>query len=497
MLTVDQYEHIRIGRRVYGKSIKKLQRETGHSKNTIRKVLRGEYQGYSERKNQPYPVLGAYLDIIDTWLKGDKESPKKQRHTAKRIYDRLVEEHDFPGKQSNVRRYVRDAKIRIGVNAPKVFIPSDPELAREAEADWGTVTAIIAGEPMTLKFFCMRSKYSGKHFVRCYPCERQQAFFDAHMHAFAFFGGIFKTIIYDNLTTAIQKVLKGKGRTEQDSFSKFRAYYNFTPRFCNVSSPHEKGGVEGIVGYVRRNYMVPVPQAESLEELNRKLLEKCRLYGNHVIHGREHTVNEFFEHEKERLLALPHVPFENIALTQAKIGRYSTVIADENHYSAPNKYAGLKVRVILSVTTVDIFYNGQKVATHNRLYGKNKWQLDPDHYLELIKKRPESFDTARPIQGWRKSWPPSLEKLLDKLTASHGRTKGIKDFISILELYCKHDVSDVEAAVELALEYHVSSAEGVKHILLHSVADAVPASLGGWPEAPIPDVSIYSQLGGI
>jgi transposase len=497
MLTVDQYEYIRIAHRVYGKKIKELRRETGHSKNTIRKVLRGEYQGYSERKSQPYPVLGPYLHIIDDWLKGDKERPKKQRHTAKRIFDRLVEEHNFPGKQSNVRRYVRDAKIRIGVNAPKVFIPSDPELAREAEVDWGTVIAIIAGEQMKLKFFCMRSKYSGKHFVRCYPCERRQAFLDAHMHAFEFFGGVFRTIIYDNLTTAVQKVLVGKDRIEQESFIKFRAYYNFTPRFCNTDSPHEKGGVEGIVGYVRRNYMVPVPQAQSLEELNQKLLKKCLLYGDHVIHGREHTVNELFEKEKESLLVLPPVPFKNVALTHAKVGTYSTVIADENHYSVPNKYAGLIVRIILSVTMVEVFYKAQRIASHTRLYGKNKWQLNPDHYLELIKERPASFDTARPIQGWRKSWPESLEKLLDRLTTSHGKTKGVKEFIPILELYRNHNALDVEAAVELALEYHIGSAEGVKHILFHSIADAVPDSLGGWPETPTPDISVYSQLGGI
>ena len=135
--------------------------------------------------------------------------------------------------------------------------------------------AIIAGEGTRLKFFCMRSKYSGKHYVRFYPCERQAAFFDGHIHAFSFFGGVFRTVVYDNLTSAVEKVLKGKDRREQEAFRKFHSYYNFTARFCNVNSGHEKGGVEGLVGFARRNYMVPIPRAESLEELNEQILLSC------------------------------------------------------------------------------------------------------------------------------------------------------------------------------------------------------------------------------
>ena len=162
MLKVDQYELIRTSQRVYGKDISEISRETGHSRNTIKKALRGEPWGYKQRSNQPYPALGSYLETIDGWLENDKKSPKKQRHTARRVYNRLALELGYKGAESTVRKYVREAKVRLGVNAPAAFIPLDPDSGVEAEVDWGSATAIIGGETRQLKFFCMRSKYSGK-----------------------------------------------------------------------------------------------------------------------------------------------------------------------------------------------------------------------------------------------------------------------------------------------------------------------------------------------
>jgi len=192
MLKVDQYDLIRTSYRVYGKRIKQIARETGHSRNTIKKVLRGEYTGYKARDSQPFPVLEPFRDTIDEWLTDDKERPKKQRHTAVRVYNRLKTEHDFKGAETTVRRYVRQVKQQLGLDGRTVYIPSDPEAGVEAEVDWGGCLAIIGGNETRLKFFCMRSKYSGKHFVQCYPCERQQALFDGHIQAFSFLGVFFR-----------------------------------------------------------------------------------------------------------------------------------------------------------------------------------------------------------------------------------------------------------------------------------------------------------------
>lgn len=495
---MDQYEFIRTAHRVYGKNISELSRMTGHSRNTVKKAIRGEPWGYREREKQPFPALGPYLTIIDGWLIDDKEQPKKQRHTARRIYNRLVTEHGYSGGESTVRRYVRIAKVNLGFDSTRAFIPGDPEAGFEAEVDWGTATAIIAGKRTTLKFFCMRSKYSGKHFVRVYPCERQQAFFDAHLHAFQFFGGIFPVLIYDNLTPAVRKVLQGRSRIEQDSFRKFRAYHSFEARFTNRNAGNEKGGVEGLVGFSRRNYMVPVPEVANLEELNARLLEQCLAYGSHTIDGREHSVDVLFEAEKEHLLTMPESVFNNQQSLSCKVDKFGTVIVDKNRYSVPTRYTGQAVSVLLGVDSVAIYLKTRKIAAHNRLYGNNKWQLDPDHYLDLLKERPMAFNSARPIRQWRKSWPESLEKFLDRLCLAQGETKGTKDFIAVLMLYRNYEAGEVETAVELALENNISSSQGVRHLLIYANGvESVTNALDGWESLPPADVNQYGQLGGV
>lgn len=494
---MDQYEYIRTAHRVYGKSVRLIARETGHDRKTIRKVLEGELAGYTKRAYQPYPVLGSYLRLIDDWLEGDKAVSVKQRHTATRIYQRLVGEEGFSGSESTVRQYVRLAKIRLGIGFPRAFIPLDPDCGREAEVDWGCAGAIIGGEEQRVKFFCMRSKYSGKHFVHCYPCERQQAFFDGHIRAFAFFGGVFETLVYDNLSSAVQKVLQGKGRIEQESFRAFRAYYSFEPRFCNLSAGHEKGGVEGLVGYARRNYMVPVPRAESFEELNERLLRACVAFGSRRIAGREKTVEELFEEEKAHLIALPAAPFANTVISRARVSPYSTALLDRNRYSVPVRYAGLWVSASLGVDTIDLFHEGKSIARHPRVFGDGKWQLDPDHYLDLLRQRPGAFSSARPIRQWRRVWPDCLEGLLCRFREKQGETEGTKDFVSVLMLYRRHTPEEIESAVEQALEARASSSEAVLHLLLPGEGEPETERLRGWPATEPADVSVYGALGGL
>ena len=495
---MDQYEMIRTGYRVYGKSISEMSRITGHSRNTIKKAIRGEPWSYKTREHQPFPVLDQYLPVITKWLSSDRDKPKNQRHTARRIYNRLVEEQGYSGCESTVRRYVRFVRLDLGMDASGAFIPCDPEAGYEAEVDWGTATAILAGEDIRLKFFCMRSKYSGKHFVRCYPCERQQVFFDAHLHAFSFFGGIFPVLIYDNLTTAVHKVLCGRNRIEQEEFGKFRSYHNFETRFCNPASGNEKGGVEGLVGFARRNYMVPVPEAASLEELNEKILARCVSYGSHKIDGRDRTVHELYEEEKSRLLSLPESVFSNIRTSGGRIDKYATVRVDKNRYSVPSRYVGFSVKVLWHADRVEIFTGAKRIAAHERSYGNNKWILNPDHYLELIMQRPMAFNSARPIRQWRQSWPDSLNTLLSRFCRAQGETKGIKDFINVLMFYRDYSAEAIERAVLQAVEKNLSASDGVRHLLVYA-ANVHPAiaPLDTWPTLPPPDITIYGQLGGV
>ena len=496
---MDQYEYIRTAQRVYGKNISELARQTGHSRNTIKKALRGEAWGYSEREHQEFPVLGPYRSLIEQWLKKDKEQPKKQRHTARRVYNRLRNEQGSQGSESNVRRYVRMVQMELGLGlADQVFIACEPEVGQAGEVDWGTATAVLGGERVRLKFFCMRSKYSGKHFVRFYPCERQQAFFDAHIQAFAFFNGVFPVLIYDNLTTAVRKVLLGKRRIEQESFSKFKAYYSFSARFCTPDSGNEKGGVEGLVGFARRNYMVPVPEAQNLEELNEKILADCLNYGSHRMAGRSESVAEHFEREKSHLLAQPEIAYSNIQPGNARVDKYATVMVDKNRYSVPWKYAGRRLKILVHVDRVEIFADGKRLAIHERLFANNKWSLAPEHYLELIQQRPMAFSSARVIRQWQEHWPQSLHQLLAGFCRIQGETKGIKDFIAVLMLYSRHKADEVEAAVELALEKNLTGSEGVRHLLIYAnEADTTIAPLEGWSSLPSPDVTVYGVLGGV
>jgi hypothetical protein len=182
------------------------------------------------------------------------------------------------------------------------------------------------------------------------------------------------------------------------------------------------------VSYVRRNYLVPVPEAGNLEALNDRLLEECLAYGEHRIRGREGTVNELFAGEQGRLLPLPAAPFSLTQITSGKVDAYATVIVDKNRYSVPSVYAGLRVQVQLSVTHLEIFHNGKKLARHPRVFGNNKWQLDPDHYLELLQQRPGAFHDARPRRRWRDIWPPCLEKTFGQVPGESGRNRGHQGF---------------------------------------------------------------------
>lgn len=386
----------------------------------------------------------------------------------------------------------------MGVNGQSnVFIPCEADLGKEAEIDWGNCVAILDGKQTPLKLFCMRSKGSGKHFVQCYPCKRQQALFEGHVQGFYFFGGIFSVLIYDNLTAAVQKVLRGKDRRLQESFFKFKGYYNFTPRFCTPGQGHEKGGVEGLVGYARRNYMVPVPAADSLEQLNEQLLAQCISYGGHRISGRDKTVEELYEQEKQFLLPLPDVPFSNIDTWSGNADKFSTVHVDKNRYSVPTDYSGRNISSVIYIDRVELYYGGQKIASHRRLFGNNKWQLDPMHYLDLIHQRPQAFDSARPIRQWRKDWPQCLEALLERFRQKQRDTKGTKEFILVLMLFKEHPKDDVVAAVEAAISANVSCSDAVVHLLQNARKNNDPSTepLDNWMRFAPADVSVYKQIG--
>jgi len=241
--------------------------------------------------------------------------------------------------------------------------------------------------------------------------------------------------------------------------------------------------------------MVPIPVADSFDKLNEQLLASCLRYGGHRMACRTETVDELFAKEREQLIPLTAVPYENERVIEVKVNKYATVMVDKNHYSVPVSYTRLSVRVKITIDRLKIFYEGKKIASHGRLFGNNKWQLDPQHYLELIRRKPGAFDSALVIRQWRPSWPSCLERLLERFKEKQGETAGIKDFIAVLMFYGEHKAEEIEAAVDLALENHISNSAGIRHILVHSGPAETFAPLAGWPVTSVPDVTIYGELG--
>ncbi len=465
---MDQYELIRTAHRVYKKSIRQIARETGHTRRTVRKVLAGQEPKYRREKEPACPVMDPVAGIVDAWLQADRDQPVKQRHTAHRVWQRLVEEHEFTGAEPTVRRWVRERKTRLGWNQTGAVVPLDPEHAREAEVDWGTAWVRMNGQDRQVKLFCMRSRYSGKAFVRAYPWERQEMFLDGHIRGFDWYGGVFPTLVFDNLKTAVKQILRGKGRVEQTRFTAFRAHYTFEARFCNPARGQEKGGVEGLVGFARRNFLVPVPEVTDFDELNAQLLERYGADDQRRIGGRsdDRTIGERHGAERAYLLALPGTRFENTKVVGVRISPYQTAQVDQNRYSVPTAYVGRRLWAHIGCDRVSFYADQKKVAEHDRAFGHSDWRIDPLHYLELIRRKVASFESARPIRQWRDQWPTQYETALERLRDRHGYSRGTREFIGILQLHQDWDLDRVSSAIQEALDAHCIELEAVRHILM-------------------------------
>ena len=501
---MDQFELIRTASRVYGKSIRQIGRETGHHRVTIRKALAGKEPQYRRQEKPRAPVMDPVAKIVEQWLLGDRQRPRKQRHTARRVYTRLLEEHEFAGAEVTVRRWVREWKAAQGWSRQEAVVPLDPEVAREAEVDWGTAWVLMAGQRRQVKLFVMRSRYSAKPFVRAYPWERQEMFFDGHMHAFHYYGGVFRELIYDNLTQSVKRILRGKKRLEQERFVSFRSHYTYRARYCTPGQGQEKGGVEGLVGFARRNFLVPLPQVRDFEELNHLLAQRCEQYGTHQIGGREdsRTVDERFEAERTSLLALPDRPFENFKPVRVKVDSYQTARVDHNRYSVPRAHVGCWLWAHVGCDQILLYSKDRKVAQHDRVFWKSQWQIDPLHYLDLIYERVGAFESARAIVQWRRQWPPDYEVLLSALRRRQGEGTGTREFVQVLQLHREYQASEVEVAVRAALEKGCPSYESIRQLLraqetMPLQTEPLPAELiPGVTDQPVPcsDLSPFNAL---
>ena len=370
---VELFEQIRRDRDREGLSIRELARRHGVHRRAVRQALASPLPPAKRvPSSRPAPKLGAYRALIDRWLEADLEAPRKQRHTAKRIWRRLVDEHGAKVAETTVRDYVRARKRQMGWPVGEVFIPQVHAPGAGAEVDWGEAQVVLAGTPSTVQLFFMRASFSGAAFCQASLVETQQAFLELHAQAFEWFGGTFEQIRFDNLTSAVKLVLKGRRRVESDRFVALRSHYLFCSQFTTpgIEGAHEKGGVEGEVGRFRRNHLVPVPEVADLAELNALLLAGCEVDLHVMITGRDMKVGEAFQLERPLLRPLPGQPFDASETAAPRVDAKSLVTVRQNRYSVPVSLAGLRVSARIGAREITISHGERVVARHERLHGR-------------------------------------------------------------------------------------------------------------------------------
>ena len=500
MIKVEEREKIRRAYFLENKSIRRIARELRHSRETVKRAIESaKEEPYTLRKLREAPVLGPYKARIDELLAENERLPRKQRYTGHKIYQDLYEQ-GYRGSESGVRRYIglqrRETKKR------KVYMPLEFDEGTDAQVDWGEGRAIIAGTPVTAQLFLMRLSYSRKLFVRAYPRQKQEAFFEGHVLAFHHFQGVPHRLSYDNLKVAVQYILEGGVRQEQKAFVAFRSHYLFASHYCTPGQGHEKGRVEKGVGFARRNFMVPIPRVDSFEALNEHLLAACLADDHRRVDRQEMTIAEAWEKEKTHLLSLPEHDYRCCASTPVVLNGYSQVEFETNRYSVPVERAYRNLLLQAYPFRVDILHMDKVIASHPRCYGRKQDILDPLHYLPLLAQRPGAFHHAKPFRRWREEWPPAYERLLERLQSQGEDGQGIREFIRVLELHREHPAHLVAEAIEQALAYGCAHADGVT-LCLHQLLESTgPTPSLSWAEPPEwatvgeqePDLTCYDRL---
>lgn len=442
--------------REQGKSERNISRETGHHRSTVNKYVNGGPVGYQRKKSYPKPKTESVRPLIEQWYQEDLKGPKKQRRTAQKMYDDLVAYHGFTGSYSTVKVACRGIRGKHR----EVFVPRETEPGEYIEFDFGYIKAWYKGEEVELCMHCYQLIYSNDIFVYVSESERQEALFYSHKLAFEYFDGIAQKVRYDNLTQVVKRVLRGKLREESDHFRTFRELYGFEAEFCERGKGWQKGDVEGLVGFVRRNYFSPMPTIRDLEECNRELSEWCKsLRVKRKVYGTEYFVGERYEEERKCFRALPSKKIDVGRHTTAKANHYSLVSVEGSFYSVPTRCAYHQVDIVITINEIIASYKGEEIARHRRSEQKGKQVFDPLHYLAVYLEKPHTAINSKPIR----QLPVIFRKYFER--AYHKGYGTVRECIKVLELLKRYSAEELGFAIEMAMSCEQYDSEGVKQIL--------------------------------
>jgi transposase len=499
--TVELFEGIRREYEFGVGTIQGVARKLGVHRRLVREALSDAVPAVKMPRPRARPRIEPVAAFIDAILEADRRVPRKQRHTAHRIYARLQQER--PGHQvaePTVRRYVRQRKAELGLAARETFVPQSYPWGSEAQVDWYEAVADLDNERVKLRVFSMRSMASGGAFHRAYRHATQQAFLEAHELAFAYFGGVFRRLRYDNLSAAVKRVLRGSRREETARFVAFRSHWRFESEFCTPAEGHEKGGVESEVGRFRRNHWVPIPQAGTLEELNRQLLAACQVDEARTVAGREQSVGTAMLIERTYLLPPAEEGFDLVEVSFPIVTSLGCVKVKTNAYSVPIK-AGSTVEARLAAAHVEIWHEGKRVARHERCYGRHREVLDLEHYLDVLERKPGALAGSKPLEQWRRlgRWPESYDHFWAALIERHGRQAGTRAMIGLLQRGRTHGQVALRRAIEAALVLGCTDEAAVRHLMTaqhleRARPETVEVGLLAQFERPLPTVGEYDQL---
>ena len=433
-------------------SIRGLARRHGVHRRTVRQALRSALPPPRKPCARAAPLLGPHHETIREWLVADQLAPRKQRHTARRIWQRLVDERGATVAEPTVRAYVARVRRELESGRVAVTVPQLHPPGAEAEVDFGRVSVWLDGVLTELSMFVMRLSHSGRAVHVCFPSEGQEAFLEGHAIAFARFGGVPGRLRYDNLKAAVVRVLAGRERVESDRFTALRSHFGFDAFFCapGIEGAHEKGGVEGEVGRFRRRHLVPVPRVGSLAELNALLEAADRLDDQRHIAGRLATVSQMAEAERSALRPLPDDPFDPTVPLRAKVDRKARISVRGSRYSVPAAYAGRLVEVRPGGGSLDVLADGQLIARHERSLRKGAELLLLDHYLEVLLRKPGALPGASALDQARASgrFTAAHERFWRRARRRLGDAQGTRALIEVLLWHRRLPFDAVHQALE-------------------------------------------------